>query len=185
MTWSKFYNFEEILISNPYVNPHGKIKNWSTNLEGKHGRLAKAHGCTLNPEGKLDNDACGLYMIRIKGAGTKSGFYDYIGMATDYKAAALIQRGIFGRLTDHYRKIICLPHRGDIAKSIQKALPDKQDIHIHDDDVNKSNAEKFFCDQIFNDYEHLRNFFKNPEYERDKTEPEFTFKMEQNFKEHV
>ena len=78
------------------------------------------------------------------------------------KKAAIFQRGIFGRIFDHYRKIVGLPARKSIDKYIEQEYPG----------LIKEKRILKFADQKFDDYEELRQFFKkcsNTIYEKDTT----------------
>lgn len=176
--WTELKPFDNYCNIKSYVGHEGKTgsrkKNWHTTLEKEQGFLSMSEGCSAIDKSILDNYKYktedipqGVYFIRIIGAKGlhPSNCFDYIGRSsTDpKKKAAIFQRGIFGRIFDHYRKIVGLPARQSINKYIEQGYP----MLIKDEERILK-----FADQKFNDYEELRQFFKNCSntiYEKDTT----------------
>ena len=119
MSWTKFKPFTDFIDIQRYTGHEGRPGEWMTRLERDDlEHFSKAEGVKPKSQSLLDwcfNNVspCGLYFIRVKDESavklTKSGFYDYIGMASGEQSVAAFQRGIFGRLFDHYRKLVNLP----------------------------------------------------------------------------
>ena len=172
--WSELNSFGDYCSINNYVdeNRSGNGK-WRMTLEKKTGLLSKSDGCKPLNDSVLNNHKYkikdipqGVYFIRIIGANKlhPSNFIDYIGRATVKKdsKANILQRGIFGRVADHYRKIVGLPSRSEIdnyIKSRYQGLSEKERVSK-------------LASQEFNDYEELRKFLKkcsNDIYKKDTT----------------
>lgn len=164
--WTKFEPFTKYINIKNYVGhpgKEGKRNVWCTNLEGKTGFLSQAEGCEpvktsiLNYKSYEDrkNIPIGVYVIRISPATnitTKSGYIDYIGKSrsSPKSKSSKFQLGIYGRLYDHYRKIVGLPERGKIKDFYEKNYPNFTEDQMH----NK------FREERFSNYEELRNYFK-------------------------
>ncbi len=156
--WKEWRPFTEYFQINPYVGHPGKPTQWKTTLEGTFGDLSQDHGLAPLPETALDFKTVtaplkGVYFIRIHGVENckhPSGFYDYIGLSSAKGTSQ--QAGIYGRVADHYRKIVGLPGRGDIKKLIW-------DRHRPDLRGNREDTHEYFKDQKFENYESLREFF--------------------------
>ena len=142
--WTKFKPFTEYIDIRRYTGYEGRSGEWMTRLErNKLENFSMAEGLKPQPGSLLDlsNDvsACGLYFIRVNDESavkcTNSGCYDYIGMAAGERSQARFQRGIFGRVFDHYRKFCCLPDRGSFNTLIQK-------YHFDIEDKTKQKANK-------------------------------------------
>ncbi|MEC8694411.1 MAG: hypothetical protein VXX88_04505, partial [Pseudomonadota bacterium] len=126
--------------------------------EGTFGDLSQDHGLAPLPDTALDFKTVtapprGVYFIRIHGVENckhSSGFYDYIGLSSAEGTGQ--QAGIYGRVADHYRKIVGLPGRGDIKKVIW-------DRHRPDLREKLEDTHKYFKDQKFENYASLREFF--------------------------
>ncbi len=169
--WIKFKPFTEYIDIRRYTGYEGRPGDWKTALESnKSEYFSMAEGCIPQPGSLLDwnnnDDAtpCGLYFIRIKDDSalhlTKSGYFDYIGMASGEQTQSQFQRGIFGRLFDHYRKLCCLPERGSFNKLIQKYR-----FGLEDEDkqlANRPRAIRLLEEQTFENIDQLRIFFASP-----------------------
>ena len=162
MSWTKFLKFDSLFEIKHYVGHPGKKGQWNTTLEGRHGFLSMADGLSpiknsvfdytvLNPEEIIR----GVYWIRIKGNGKcehPSKHFDYIGMAASKGNYSIFQQGIFGRIFDHYRKILLLPERSKINKYLRERFPDQ----------SRDSIVKEFSAQNFNNYNGLRDYFTSP-----------------------
>tara|TARA_B100000035_G_scaffold149693_1_gene127564 strand:+ start:2649 stop:3485 length:837 start_codon:yes stop_codon:yes gene_type:complete len=170
MSWTKFKPFTDFIDIQRYTGYEGRPGEWMTRLERDDlEHFSQAEGVKPKSQSLLDwcsNNVspCGLYFIRVKDESavklTKSGFYDYIGMASGEQSGAAFQRGIFGRLFDHYRKLVNLPERGKFNTLIQK-----YQLGIEDSDHQRENkpvAIKLLKDQHFYNIEQLRIFFASP-----------------------
>lgn len=172
--WSELKSFGDYCKINSYVDESKKGNGkWRITLEKRTGLLSMSSGLDPLKESVLNNYKYnikdipqGVYFIRIIGANKlhPSKFFDYIGRASvnANKTANIAQRGIFGRLVDHYRKIIGLPSRGKL---------DKYMISRYQGLSKKERLLKL-AEQEFNDYEELRQFLKqcsNVIYEKDTT----------------
>lgn len=169
--WTEFKPFTEYIDIRRYTGHEGRPGEWMTMLESnKLEHFSMAEGVMPQPGSLLDwnnNDGvspCGLYFIRVKDESAvkraNSEYYDYIGMAAGEQTQSQFQRGIFGRLFDHYRKLCCLPERGLFNKLIQKyhfGIEDRQQQI-----ANKPQAIKLLKEQTFENIEQLRIFFASP-----------------------
>jgi len=165
--WTDLVPFTDHFQIRQYVGHTLRRRDWQTTLEENSDYLSTAEGLWPVAGGKFDFEdtdvipdvskiPVGVYFIRIEGGEnhTKSGFFDYIGMAEPHKDPnpRKFQVGIFQRAYDHYRKIVGIPHRGNIGRLISKGYPD-----LHE----RSERVKKFKDQNFRNYEELREFFDN------------------------
>ena len=129
--WSELKSFGDYCKINSYVDESKKGNGkWRITLEKRTGLLSMSSGLDPLKESVLNNYKYnikdipqGVYFIRIIGANKlqASIFIDYIGRAsvnTDSKAN-ILQRGIYGRIVDHYRKIVGLPSRSEIDNYIK------------------------------------------------------------------
>lgn len=94
----------------------------------------------------------GVYWIRVLKDGIKKDnnqHFDYIGKSAASGKYATFQRGIFGRVYDHYRKLVHLPARGKIDTYIKLKYPTLTDKERID----------HFSGQAFEDYDALRDYF--------------------------
>lgn len=174
--WSEFRPYSNYCTINHYVGHEGKTgnkKNWRTTLENKFGFLSMCDGCIASDNSVLNNYTYntedipqGVYFLRIIGSKEfhTSNCFDYIGRSSTNPGAqaAIFQRGIFGRIFDHYRKIVGLPARGSIDKYLKIGYPE----------LTKEERILKLANQDFNDYEELRQFFKgcsNTTYKKDST----------------
>ena len=161
MSWTEFKPFTDWVGIKPFTGHPGRRGVWVTSLEqNESDHFSQAEGCfpisgELLDYNTLSDISCGLYFIRVKGANgiSKSGYFDYIGMATG-KNAPEFQQGIFGRVYQHYRKLICLPDRQKFNHLIQK-------YHLGSNG-KKEQAVELLKAQEFNDYAELREFFHAP-----------------------
>ena len=151
--WSEFYKFDKILSYEPLVVDGADKNDWRTTLEKRNGDLAQRDGCLLqeNKSNPLKNDYCGLYMLRApnKNIDDDAGFCDYIGMSSAMVPGPY-QRGIYSRLADHVLKMQFLPARGKLGNYYSQLMPGHSLDYYHSE----------FSRMEFDDYEHLRNFFK-------------------------
>lgn len=166
--WSKWYSFEELYTFIGLVHPKSKSRMVTT-IDNVKGGLAQWNGFLdkesseiyFENEQKLESRAeipCGIYMMRIKGKlpeknPPKSGFYDYIGLAGGIMNLVWRSNGFNPRLPDdHFRKLINIPHRGDVVAALEKAYP--KDISDRPDALQKLAKQNFSC------YAEYREFFK-------------------------
>jgi len=172
--WSQLKSFGDYCRINSYVDESKNgNRNWKITLEKRTGLLSMSDGCEPLKESVLNNYKYnikdipqGVYFIRIIGANKlhPSKFIDYIGRASVNadKKANIPQRGIFGRVADHYRKIIGLPSRGSLDDYIISRYQG----------LSKKERLLKLAEQEFSDYEELRQYFKqcsNVVYEKDTT----------------
>ena len=155
--WKEWRPFTEYFNINPYVGHPGRPTKWKTTLEGTFGDLSQHHGLAPLPGAAFDFNQVieppkGVYFIRIHGVENckhPSGFYDYIGLSSALGTSQ--QAGIYGRVADHYRKIVGLPHRGKLKYVIW-------DRHRPDLKGNEEATHEYFKDCEFENYESLREF---------------------------
>ena len=171
MPWEKFKPFTDYIDIQRYTGYQGRAGEWMTRLERDDLEyFSQAEGVKPKSQSLLDwsshNEVspCGLYFIRVKDESavklTESGYYDYIGMASGEQSGAPFQRGIFGRLFDHYRKLVNLPDRGKFNTLIQKYHLGIEDSNLQRE--NKPAAIKLLKNQNFHNIEQLRIFFASP-----------------------
>lgn len=173
LEWTDLLPFTDHIKINSFVGHAARKGTWMASLEGDLNYLSSAEGCSPALNGLLDfknnkPPACGLYFLRVDvGNGMQdfeqentSGYFDYIGMATAGGNYPLFQQGIFGRMYDHYRKLTCLPERGQINKLIQKYYFKITDAEQQKE--NRSKAIELLKVQKFKDYEELRAFLHAP-----------------------
>ena len=112
MKWTKFYNFNEVLDIKPFAHKDGRATGWKCKFNGLEAKFATRDGCQLKQNNHLDNDDCGIYWLRANEIceDHPSKVWDYIGLSNS-RTAAKYQRGIYGRLADHIRKIQHIPER--------------------------------------------------------------------------
>ena len=168
--WTKFKPFTDFIDIRRYTGYQLSRRDWRTRLERNELEyFSNAEGVIPRPGSLLDwnidnASPCGLYFIRIKDESaansTKSGYYDYIGMAAGEQTQSPFQRGIFGRLFDHYRKLCNLPARGKFNTLIQKYQLGIEDNTLQR--TNKPEALKLLEAQYFDNIEQLRIFFASP-----------------------
>ena len=121
-------------------------------IEGTFGDLSQDHGLAPLPETALDFKTVtappkGVYFIRIHGVENckhSLRFYDYIGLSSAKGTGQ--QAGIYGRVADHYRKIVGLHGRGD-----KKVIWDPSSRF----EENQEDTHEYFKDQKFENYESL------------------------------
>lgn len=174
MSWTKFYDFNEVLEIKNFADKKGRARDWKCKFNGKMLKFQTRDGCSLKQDGPLNTHDCGIYWLRVKQTchGHPSGFWEYIGLSKNRSGSAY-QRGIFGRLADHIRKIQYLPHRSKFGHRMYKkengfVLSDKQ---ITDNNLlragpkNKTSTElrnryvAEFQDCDFLDCQKFRDFF--------------------------
>ena len=176
MSWTKLEPFTDYIDIRRYTgNSDGRVE-YKTRLESEEVEgFSQAEGVWPKPGTLLDwneyedgFEPCGIYFIRVKDESakdlTKSGYYDYIGMAAG-NTSSRFQRGIFHRIFDHYRKLCCFPQRGKFNSLIQKyhfGIEDKS--HQRE---NKPKAIELLEKQNFSDIEKLRIFFASPHLKND------------------
>ncbi len=112
MSWTKFYDFKEVLEIKHFAHEDGRARDWKCKFNGKMLKFQRRDGCFLKQNGPLDTHDCGIYWLRVEQTchGHPSGLWEYIGLSKN-RSGSEYQRGIFGRLADHIRKIQYLPHR--------------------------------------------------------------------------
>ena len=179
MSWTEFKPFIDFVDIRPFTGYEGRPGVWKTILEGtKEAKcFSQAEGCwplsggefdfqRTNPDGEYLEVTCGVYFIRIKddsakaNAETPSGYYDYIGLSANFKKNDF-QSGIFGRLFDHYRKLVCLPSRNNFFKLIAK-----YQLGVDPNNLSKEERDKYYLlaiknleEQNFQNYDALREYF--------------------------
>ena len=81
MSWTNFYNFNDILEINPFAHKEGLSRDWKCSFDGEMSKFAKRDGCILNEGGEFKNDDCGIYWLRANQPckSHPSGVWDYIG----------------------------------------------------------------------------------------------------------
>ena len=162
MSWTKFEKFDSLFEIKHYVGHPGRKVKWNTTLEGRHGFLSMAHGLSPIKGGIFDYNALdrnkiirGVYWIRIKGnekCEHPSGHFDYIGMAASSGSYPKFQQGIYGRIFDHYRKIVQLPERSKISAYLEERFPNQSEDSIVEN----------LSTQNFKNYNELRDYFTSP-----------------------
>jgi len=179
VSWTEFKPFIDFVDIRPFTGYEGRSGVWKTILEGtKEAKcFSQAEGCwplsggefdfqRRNPDGEYLEVTCGVYFIRIKddsakaNAETPSGYYDYIGLSANFKKNDF-QSGIFGRLFDHYRKLVCLPSRNNFFKLIAK-----YQLGVDPNNLSKEERDKYYLlaiknleEQNFQNYDALREYF--------------------------
>ena len=153
MAWTDFKPFSEHFQVKHYVGHAGRRGKWTTTLEGCTGYLSQSEGLFPIDGGLFDyrklnrdNIPVGVYWIRIH---SDKKYYDYIGRSSAGGNYSKMQHGIFGRVADHYRKIIHLPDRGKIGKYIKE----KSGLDTREECIERFKSARF------DNYEELRNYF--------------------------
>ncbi len=198
MNWTRFYNFNELLIIEPFAHKEGNSIDWKCRFNGEMLRFQKRDGCLLKQDGKLHNDDCGIYWIRVNKLcrDHPSKVWEYIGLS-DNRTGAPYQRGIYGRLADHIRKIQYIPHRSKFAHKMFKKENGfkKSDSQITREKLlinqgastelrNRYVAEFQDCD--FQNCQEFRDFFKKEDIDLIKEDCGEEFAAFFNFnKEHL
>ena len=178
---TKFKAFTDYIEIKNFTGHEGRKGVFQTKLNSSELEyFSQAEGCFPVRNGLLDYKrkehpeiTCGIYMIRIEdesaGKGktkTESGFYDYIGLTANDKQRDF-QSGIFGRLFTHYRKLVCLPSRGNFGTLIKKyhlgidLLAEKSEDEEKKQD-NDNKAIQHLKGKKFSDLADLRKYFKSP-----------------------
>lgn len=178
---TKFKAFTDYIEIKKFTGHEGSKRDFQTKLNSsKLEYFSQAEGCFPVNNQLLDYQreehpeiTCGIYMIRIEDESaekgktkTESGFYDYIGLTANDRQRNF-QSGIFGRLFDHYRKLVCLPSRGNFANLIKKyhlgidLLAEKSEDEEKKKD-NRKKAIQHLKDQEFSDLADLRKYFQSP-----------------------
>lgn len=154
--WTEFKPFTDYFEIKHLVGYQGRRGLWKTTLEEETGHLSQADGLFPVQGGAFDyniNVAVGIYFIRIAGGEDHhpSGFFDYIGLsAPSNNDDGAYQKGIYGRIFEHYRKILGIPHRPKIKDYINA----KKKSEMNDRDMYD-----LFEEQEFKDYQAYREFF--------------------------
>lgn len=183
MSWNKFRPFTDYIEIKPFTGHPGNKGEWHAALASSDPKLfSQAEGCfpvsgeVFDYKRKDDSKepckiTCGVYFIRVDDESAKdneetpSGYYDYIGLSANFKKNTF-QSGIFGRLFDHYRKLVCLPSRGNFGELITKYQLDVDLSHLSQRQREKEIKEKYKTPAIqhlkkqhFKNYDELRNYF--------------------------
>ena len=174
MSWTKFYDFNEVLEIKPFADKNGRARDWKCKFGEEMLKFQTRDGCFLKQKGPLKTHDCGIYWLRVNQTcdAHPSGKWEYIGLSKN-RSGSEYQRGIFGRLADHVRKIQYIPHRSKFGHRMYKkehgfGYSDKQ---ITDKNLlragpknqtstelrNKYVAE--FQDSTFQDCQEFRDFF--------------------------
>ena len=191
MSWNKFRPFTDYIEIKPFTGHPGNPGEWQAKLAPSDlMHFSQAEGCFPVSGGVFDykrkdeskepcNITCGVYFIRVddesakKNEETPSGYYDYIGLSANFKKNNF-QSGIFGRLFDHYRKLVCLPARGNFAELITKYQLGEDLSHLTTTQKEQEIREKYkplaikhLKDKQFKDYDELRDYFGASHIEND------------------
>ena len=172
MSWTKFYDFNEVMQIMPFASDEGKAYEWKCSFNGVMSKFQTRDGCSLKQDGKLDSHYCGIYWIRVKQAckAHPSGTWDYIGLS-DNRDSGEYQRGIFGRLADHIRKIQYLPHRSKFGYRLYNKEYDdgKSDNKIRKEKLLRTGRGRKGSTPLRNKYlsEFQRSDFSNCQVFRD------------------
>ena len=175
---TKFKAFTDYIEIKNFTGHEGRQGDFQTKLNTSELKyFSQAEGCFPVNNQLLDYQredhpeiTCGIYMIRIEDESaekgktkTESGFYDYIGLTANDKQRDF-QSGIFGRLFNHYRKLVCLPSRGNFVTLIKKYHLGINLLEEKDEDVkeNRKEAIQHLKDQEFSDLADLRKYFQSP-----------------------
>ena len=183
MSWNEFRPFTDYIKIKPFTGHPGNKGEWQAALASSDlDQFSQAEGCFPVTEEAFDyrrNDnsgercqiTCGVYFIRVDDQSAKnnketpSGYYDYIGLSANFKKNTF-QSGIFGRLFDHYRKLVCLPKRGNFGELITKYQLEVDLSHLTAKQRKKEIKEKYktpamqhLKKQHFKNYDELRNYF--------------------------
>ena len=179
MSWTEFKPFTDFVDIRPFTGYAGRSGKYKTILEGtkEPKYFSQAEGCwpvsggefdfkRTNPDGNYLEVTCGVYFIRIKddsaraNAETPSGYYDYIGLSANFEKNKF-QSGIFSRLFDHYRKLVCLPSRKNFFKLIAKYQLnlDPNNLSKEEEKKYKKLAAQDLEKQNFQNYDALREYF--------------------------
>ena len=183
MSWNKFRPFTDYIEIKPFTGHPGKPGAWQAKLAPSDLiHFSQAEGCfpvsgeVFDYKRKDDSKepckiTCGVYFIRVDDKSAKdneetpSGYYDYIGLSANFKKNTF-QSGIFGRLFDHYRKLVCLPSRGNFGELITKYQLGVDLSHLSEEQKKKEIKKKFktpamqnLKEQHFKNYDELRDYF--------------------------
>ncbi|MDB9934633.1 hypothetical protein OAD53_02880 [Gammaproteobacteria bacterium] len=178
---TKFKAFTDYIEIKNFTGHEGRQGVFQTKLNSSElDYFSQAEGCFPVNNQLLDYQreehpeiTCGIYMIRIEDESaekgktkTESGFYDYIGLTANDRQRDF-QSGIFGRLFNHYRKLVCLPSRGNFAKLIKKYhlgidLSEERREDKEKKNENRNKAIQHLKDQKFSDLADLRKYFQSP-----------------------
>tara|TARA_Y100000748_G_scaffold200832_1_gene168246 strand:- start:881 stop:1813 length:933 start_codon:yes stop_codon:yes gene_type:complete len=191
MSWTKFRPFTDYVDIKDFTGHSGNDRDWRAELAPLDlVHFSKAEGCcpvsgeVFDYKRKDDSKepckiTCGVYFIRVDDKSAKdnketpSGYYDYIGLSANFKKNDF-QSGIFGRLFDHYRKLVCLPSRGNFGELITK-----YQLGVDLSDLNKKERKKIISQkyktlaiqdlekQHFRNYDELREYFGASHIEND------------------
>lgn len=183
MSWNEFRPFTDYIDIKTFTGHSGNNRDWQAKLATlDHKHFSQAEGCfPVSGEAfdykRKDNSkepckiTCGVYFIRIDDESAKgnketpSGYYDYIGLSANFKKNDY-QSGIFGRLFDHYRKLVCFPSRGNFEKLITKYQLEGDLSHLTKEEKKKL-AIKHLKDRYFRIYDELRDYFGASHIEND------------------
>ena len=183
MSWNKFRPFTDYIEIKPFTGHSGNAREWQAKLAPSDLiHFSQAEGCfpvsgeVFDYKRKDDSKepckiTCGVYFIRVDDESarnnkeTPSGYYDYIGLSSNFKKNDF-QSGIFGRLFDHYRKLVCLPSRGNFGELITKYHLGIDLSHLSNEQKKNEIKEKYktraiqhLKDQHFKNYDELRDYF--------------------------
>lgn len=166
MSWTKFYDFNEVLEMEPFADKKGRATSWMCSFNGKMAKFQTRDGCVLKDDGKLGTHDCGIYWLRVNQTCKthSSGYWDYIGLS-DNRESSKYQRGIYGRLADHIRKIQYIPHRSKFKYRLYNKDHDdgKSDNKIKEEKlITPALEEKYrsrFKDIDFEDCQDFRDYF--------------------------
>jgi hypothetical protein len=178
MSWNKFRPFTDYIDIKHYTGHEGNTGTWKAKLATQDPKcFSQAEGCypvsgeafdyrREDDNGNSCEIACGVYFIRIKDKSAKnnietpSGYYDYIGLSANFKKNSF-SSGIFKRISDHYRKLVCLPARGNFLKLITKYALKVDISNLTYEEIKKyrPEAEKSLRKKYFKNYDELREYF--------------------------
>ena len=190
MSWTEFRPFTDYIGIKDFTGHPGRKGDWQAKLATLDLEyFSKAEGCFPQSKGVFDykrkdnskepcDITCGIYFIRVNDKSAKgnketpSGYYDYIGLSANFKKKDF-QSGIYGRLSDHYRKLVCLPSRDNFGELIMKYQLEIDLSHLkgkeRDKEIKKHrpSAIQHLKDQHFKNYDELREYFGASSIDKD------------------
>lgn len=173
MSWTKFYDFNEVLEIEPFADKNGGARDWKCKFAGEMLKFQTRDGCFRKQDGPLDTHDCGIYWLRANQTcdAHPSGKWEYIGLCKN-RSGSEYQRGIFGRLADHVRKIQYIPHRSKFGHRMYKKehgfgytdqqITDNNFLRAGPNNTSTELRNKYvaeFQDSTFQDCQEFRDFF--------------------------
>ena len=173
MSWTKFYDFNEVLEIKPFADKNGRARDWKCKFGEEMLKFQTRDGCFLKQKGPLKTHDCGIYWLRVNQTcdAHTSGKWEYIGLSKN-RSGSEYQRGIFGRLADHVRKIQYIPHRSKFGHKMYKKehgfgykdqqITDNNFLRAGPNNTSTELRNKYvaeFQDSTFQDCQEFRDFF--------------------------